>query len=143
MGSNNKAILSNLLSGVSMDPSELHKGISKTNQVIYSRYLYKRNQGDVSSLQSDLSKELAGEYNNGFVKEIEPLIWYLFSMKMKATNSCFNVDGVYQEILLMNPPVEYMPGDLHSRFTVSRPVTYTEQTMNKYAKYFFDRLYRG
>jgi hypothetical protein len=53
---------------------------------------------------------------------------------MKAQNSCLNVDGVYQEILLMNPPIEYMPGDSSSKFTISRPITYTEDTMDYYSR---------
>jgi hypothetical protein len=50
MGPNNKAVLSNFTNGINIDVSELPKGLSRAYQVMYSRYIHKRNQGDVAGL---------------------------------------------------------------------------------------------
>jgi hypothetical protein len=95
VGPNNRAILSNFQFLTEINPNTIMNPLPRQQQMAYSRYLYKRMQGDVSQVHSELLKEVGQDYNPGFVKEMEPFIWFISQFRLRGANSYLNADGLY------------------------------------------------
>jgi len=72
---------------------------------VFSKYIHNRQTKSSSDICSDMMKEFQANVNLGILREVEPLIWYIFQAKQKLASPFFHPIGILAETISAIPPL--------------------------------------